>query len=63
MGDLVQYENVAETAKYEPLIFRIEGFTSYGKELSILSGGMTGNLLLRGQHGDLIRQNETLCAG
>jgi hypothetical protein len=59
-GDVVYLD--AATAKNEDdwLTFRVEGIRTYGREVPELNLIMTGDLVLQGQRGDLIREDSML---
>jgi hypothetical protein len=54
LGDVVHFDVPTTDGQDEPLTFTIERIRTYGHHLDFLSGGMTGDLFVRGQHGDLV---------
>jgi hypothetical protein len=62
IGDTVSLDVVSPDGASSPLIFQITQCRSYGVDIPELSHGMTGELLLQGPHGDLLREDDVLLA-
>jgi hypothetical protein len=62
ISDTVSLDVVAPDGAGSPLTFQIIGCRSYGVDIPELSHGMTGELMLQGPHGDLLREDDVLLA-
>lgn len=62
IGDTVSLDVMAPDGAGSPLTFQIMGCRSYGVDIPELSHGMTGELVLQGPHGDLLREDDVLLA-
>lgn len=60
INDMLYLESVDAEIGQESHAFKVERIVTYGTEVPELSRIMTGDLTLRGEHGDLIRENMIL---
>jgi hypothetical protein len=61
-GDRVYLDVMSPDEDASHLTFQISGCRSYGVDLPELSRGMTGEVVLKGPHGDLLHEDAVLLA-
>jgi hypothetical protein len=62
IGDMLYLDVTTSDLEGKTLTFQLTSCRSYGKDLAELSGGMTGEIVLHGSHGDLLRDMDVLCS-
>jgi hypothetical protein len=62
IGDTVSLDVVAPNGEGTLLTFQVMQCRSYGVDITEVSHGMTGELLLQGPYGDLLQEDDVLLA-
>lgn len=60
VGDVVYFDVATPKTDNGPISFAIVSIRTYGKDTPLLSGMWTGEIVLRGEYGNLIREHQKL---